>query len=70
MITHYVVEYDHETKQWSIGDKSTEWLISDVLKGLTWERDTLDWFMLDDMDTVALRADLSWRLDRKDYANG
>ena len=70
MITHYVVEYDHDKGEWSIGDKATEWLISDVLKGLTWERDTLDWFMLDDMDMVALRADLSWRLDRKDYANG
>lgn len=59
MITHFVVEYDHETKQWSIGDAATIWLIGDVLKGLTWERDTTDWFMLEETDMVVLRSELA-----------
>ena len=70
MITHYVVEYNHDTKEWSVGNDSTKWLISDVLGGLTWERDTLDWFMLDEDESLLVASDLSWRLNRKEYQNG
>lgn len=70
MITHYVVEFDHEKNEWSIGNDSTKWLIGDVLGGLTWERDTTDWFMLDEDDSLLVAADLAWRLNRKEYQNG
>jgi len=69
MITHYVVEFDHEKNEWRVGDDSTVWFIADTVGGLTWKDNEVDWLSLSEAEMVLLRADLAWRLNRKDYLN-
>jgi hypothetical protein len=72
MITHYVVEYNHETKEWLVDDEGTYVFISSLMPddGQTWVSSEVDWIRLPVEDMLVLRADLTWRLNRKEYQNG
>lgn len=69
MITHYVVEFDHEKNEWRVGDEATDLFIGNIMNGLTWSDNEVDWLRLSEAEMVLLRADLKWRLERKDYLN-
>lgn len=72
MITHYVVEFNHDTNKWAVDDDGTLAFIGSLMpdNGLTWVSSEVDWVRLSEAEMVLLRADLAWRLDRKDYVNG
>lgn len=72
MITHYVVEFNHETNEWAVDDDGTRAFISSLMPddGQTWVSSEVDWIRLPLEDMLVLRADLAWRLRRKEYANG
>ena len=64
MITHYVVEFDHDKNEWNVGDESTDVFIGSPMNGLTWSETEVDWFQLSVAEMVLLRSDLAWRLGR------
>jgi hypothetical protein len=72
MITHYVVEYNHDTKEWLVDDDGTVAFIGSLMpdNGQTWVSSEVDWIRLPVEEMVLLRADLAWRLRRKEYTNG
>ena len=72
MITHYVVEYNHDTKEWAVDDDGTIAFIGSLMpdNGQTWVSSEVDWIRLPVEEMVLLRADLAWRLRRKEYTNG
>jgi hypothetical protein len=70
MITHYVVSYNHDTKEWSTDGEATDLFIGNIMNGLTWANDEVDWICLPIEEMLLLSADLGWRLRRKEYQNG
>ena len=70
MITHYVVAYNHDTKEWFADGEATDVFIGDSMRGLTWVDDEVDWVSLPVEEMMLVAADLSWRLSRKEYQNG
>lgn len=72
MITHYVVKFDHATNKWLVDDEGTMAFIGSLMRdnALTFVPDEVEWVRLSEAEMVLLRADLAWRLERKDYLNG
>lgn len=61
MITHFVVQFDHDSNEWRVDDDGTMFFIGSIMpdRALTFVENEPDWIRLPETDMVVLRSELA-----------